>query len=139
MPKSLWVLFLLYFPAAGGYGGWCGQLLWTDWILWSFLLPPVAWSCYPDLKVWRVVPPSVGRLVGAAVAGAAIGAVAVFYAGVMAEITGRLWNDPATRAAAGAAISLGAGVAALVIIQRKVQEMGSRNETPAHAPDIHRG
>jgi hypothetical protein len=100
------------------------------------VLLPVAWSCHLDLKIWRVVPPSVGTLAGVVLAGAAIGAVAVFYAGVMAEITGRLWNDPAIRAAAGAVVSLAGGVGALVILQLKAQVMGSGNEIRAHGPDI---
>src|SRR4051794_23955782 len=117
MSKELWFMYFLYWPMAGGYGGWCGQDWSSNWIVWAFLIPPGAWSCYTVLRHRFAAPPTIGSLAAAVLAGLGIGAVTVFIAGMIAEKTSLFWKDPAARAAAGLVMGLAVGGLSALLIR----------------------
>jgi hypothetical protein len=72
---ALYLFCFLYLPAAGGYGAWRGQVLWSDWVIWAFLLPPFAWSCFLDRKILQTTSPIrmlVGVVISLAIGGWAL-------------------------------------------------------------------
>jgi hypothetical protein len=97
-----WLLFA-YLISASGYGGWRGPLLWSDGVVWAFLIPPIAWALVTALRS-RGMPAGM-RFGVPLVAGGAIGAMAVGLAWGIADLA-RRWTDPVVRAVIGAAIGL---------------------------------
>ena len=53
MSKLFWSTWILYLTAAGGYSGWRGRDLWSDWGVWYLLLPPLALAAFTSLRSWR--------------------------------------------------------------------------------------
>jgi hypothetical protein len=122
---ALYLFCFLYLPAASGYGAWRGQVLWSDWVIWAFLLPPFAWSCFLDRKILQTTSP-IRMLVVALLFAVGIGAVALAVAVIMAELTSRYWNDPATRTVVGVVISLAIGGWALLQLHREAKKRRSQ-------------
>jgi hypothetical protein len=117
MGKLHWPFLILYLTAAAGYGGWRGPDFWSDWGLWCFLLPPVAWTALTSLAWWRSGGPIRVAVLMSGVAVVGIGASALGIAWGVAEATARWSAQPAVRAVLG--VGLGAATGGLTLFAAK--------------------
>jgi hypothetical protein len=144
MGKLQGSLLILYLTAAAAYGGWRGPDLLSDWGVWCFLLPPLAWWAFDALAWRRRNGPIQVALVMAVVAVVAIGGQALVLAWMAAEATGRWSSEPLARALAG--VGLLAATGALLWVAKtfgkpaKAREANGSVDTvspaePGAAPD----
>jgi hypothetical protein len=120
MRKRFYLLFTVYLMFAAGFGGWRGRDLWSDWVVWCLLLPPLAWCGLQAIHERQGGGPIEVPVVMGVIAFVTIGASGLGIAWVIAEATEKFSASPAVRACIGAA--LGAAVGGLTLLPAKSQK-----------------
>ena len=120
MSKLGWSLLWLYMAAAAAFGGWRGTELWSDWGIWRFLLPPLAWGVLTVIGDWRRNPYWLTIKIGLLMTGLAVvvmGGLGLGFAAIAANATVKWSSSPPVRAIESVAL-LAAGVAFTWAIKR---------------------
>jgi hypothetical protein len=100
MSKLSWLLMWLYMTGAAAFGGWRGQELWSDWVIWCFLLPPLAWGVLKIIGEWRRNPYWLTIKVGLLMTGMLVvvmGGLGLGFAAIAANATVKWSASPMVR------------------------------------------
>jgi hypothetical protein len=90
----------LYMTGAAAFGGWRGQDLWSDWVIWCFLLPPLAWGVFKIIWEWRRNPYWLTIKVGLLMTGMLVvvmGGLGLGFAAIAANATVKWSASPTVR------------------------------------------
>jgi hypothetical protein len=106
--------------AAAAFGGWRGPDLWSDWVIWCFLIPPLAWGVLKVFGDWRHNPYWLTIKIGLLMTGLAVvvmGGLGLGFAVIAANATVKWSSSPPVRAIESVAL-VAAGVAFIWTVKR---------------------